>query len=221
MKNVVWHTFASALSIKFVFTFSPKITFFSTTFFLCNEKFEMLLVEWNRNNHSKEQATSILIRNFFIWNMFSLFPANGNISIWAIYNETYFSFSDKWSKLCILFLTSEFFTLDVRSIVPTLLLILRHWMSIVVQNSFYPSIYFSLYHPLGMIFYWMRKKIIQQQKIQINFSHISQYYMMNLYSKRSCIDKKPIFHCTRSLWVHPSHAIFLWFYYPMILIFDI
>ena len=158
MKNVVWHTFASALSIKFVFTFSPKITFFSTTFFLCNEKFEMLLVEWNRNNHSKEQATSILIRNFFIWNMFSLFPANGNISIWAIYNETYFSFSDKWSKLCILFLTSEFFTLDVRSIVPTLLLILRHWMSIVVQNSFYLSIYFSLYHPLGMIFYWMRKK---------------------------------------------------------------
>ena len=109
----------------------------------------------------------------------------------------------------------------IRSIVPTLLLILRHWMSIVVQNSFYPSIYFSLYHPLGMIFYWMRKKIIQQQKIQINFSHISQYYMMNLYSKRSCIDKKPIFHCTRSLWVHPSHAIFLWFYYPMILIFDI
>ena len=117
------------------------------------------------------------------------------------------------------FLTSEFFTLAVRF--PTLLLILRHWMSIVVQNSFYPSIYFSLYHPLGMIFYWMRKKIIQQQKIQINFSHISQYYMMNLYSKRSCIDKKPIFHCTRSLWVHPSHAIFLWFYYPMILIFDI
>ena len=87
LKNVVWHTFASALSIKFVFTFSPKITFFSTTFFLCNEKFEMLLVEWNRNNHSKEQATNILIRNFFIWNMFSLFPANGNIFIWAIYNE--------------------------------------------------------------------------------------------------------------------------------------
>ena len=142
--------------------------------------------------------------------MFSLFPADGLFQMRHI--------SDKWSEFCI-FLTSEFFTLAVTF--PTLLLILWHWMSIVVQNSFYPSIYFSLYHPLGMIFYWMRKKIIQQQKIQINFSHISQYYMMNLYSKRSCIDKKPIFHCTRSLWVHPSHAIFLWFYYPMILIFDI
>ena len=104
MKNVVWHTFASALSIKFVFTFSPKITFFSTTFFCVMKNSKCCWwSEINRNNHSKEQATSILIRNFFIWNMFSLFPTNGNISIWAIYNETYFSFSDKWSKLCILF----------------------------------------------------------------------------------------------------------------------
>ena len=200
LKNVVWHTFASALSIKFVFTFSPKITFFSTTFFLCNEKFEMLLVEWNRNSHSKEQATSILIRNFFIWNMFSLFPANGIISIWAIYNETYFSFSDKWSKLCILFLTSEFFTLAVRSIVPTLLLILPHWMSIVVENSFYPSIYFSLYHPLGMIFYWMRKKKSYNNKKYRSTSAIFHNTTWWIYIPRDPVLTKNLFFIVQDLY---------------------
>ena len=48
----------------------------------------------------KKQASSNL-KNLF-WNIFSLFSI-WNISIWAIFNETCFSFSGEWLKLHILF----------------------------------------------------------------------------------------------------------------------
>ena len=143
--------------------------------------------------------------------MFSLFPADGLFQMRHI--------SDKWSEFCIFFLTSEFFTLAVSF--PTLLLILWHWMSIVVQNSFYPSIYFSLYHPLGMIFYWMRKKSYNNKKYR-STSAIFHNTTWWIYIPRDPVLTKNLFFIVQDLYeCTPPMQFFLWFYYPMILIFDI
>ena len=142
--------------------------------------------------------------------MFSLFPADGNtISIWTISNETYF----RW-MIQILHPFFNFRILHISCEVPYFTPYLTA-LNVNCSSKFILSKYLLLLVSSSRHdFLLNEKKIIQQQKIQINFSHISQYYMMNLYSKRSCIDKKPIFHCTRSLWVHPSHAIFFMILLP-------
>ena len=67
--------------------------------------------------------------------------------------------------------------------------ILRHFMSIEVQNSFYPFTTHCGILSSRQDFLLNKKKNILQQKMEINFSHISQYCMMNLFQV-ICIEKK-------------------------------